>query len=193
MPSKPHRPMSDQAVARWHAFFCDWRSPKVAGQALEILSNLAGDHVLDDQRLKWAKEAHLAWRYGKALCSKAIRIVEDDPPDFEALSEAGLVGRCEAVEVVRPGRLRDQELRQDRLKPARATHDPEEIWPTVAEAVDAVDAQIAKKADKKYRERFVLVVYVNIGFLRGDQAAFRRALLERQTAGHPNFSALHFL
>lgn len=185
--------MSDQATARWHAFFCDWRSPDVAGQALKILSNVVGDHVLDDHRLKWAKEAHLAWRYGKDLCLEAIRIVQYDPPDFEALSETGSVHRCEAVEVVKPGRRRDQELRRERLKPPTAIHDPEESWPSVAEALDAVDVQIAKKAEKKYRERFVLVVYVNVGFLRGDRAAFRQGIADRQAAGHPKFAALHFL
>jgi len=193
MPTKPHRPMSDKAAARWHAFFCDWRSPHVAGLALEILSNIAGDHILDDHRLKWAKEAHLAWRYGKELELKAIRVVKADPPDFEALTETGSVQRCEAVEVLRPGRRRDQELRQERLKPLTVIHDPEEGWPSVAEALTAVDAQIAKKAGNAYRERFVLVVYINLGFIRGDHDAFRQSLAVRQAKGHPMFAALHLL
>lgn len=193
MPTKPHRPMSDQAAARWHAFFCDWRSPHVAGLALEVLSNIAGDHMLDDRRLKWAKEAHIAWRYGKELGLKAIRVLKADPPDFEALSETGSVRRCEAVEVLRPGRLRDYELRQARLKPPQVINDPEEDWPNVAEALAAVDAQIAKKAGNAYRERFVLVVYVNLGFIRGDRDAFRQGLAIRQAEGHPMFAALHLL
>ena len=193
MPSKPHRPMSDQSTARWHAFFCGWRSPDVAGLALEIVSNIAGDHMLDDRRLKWAKEAHIAWRYGKTHGFKAIRVVRADPPDFEALSNDGTVHRCEAVEVLRPGRRRDQELRRERLKPPKVILDPEEGWPTVAEGLAAVDVQIAKKAGNSYPERFVLVVYVNLGFIRGDSKAFRRGLADRQAAGHPQFAAVHML
>lgn len=185
--------MSDQAVARWHAFFRSWRSPRVANAALDLLSNLAGDHMLDDRRLKWAKEAHIACRYGKSVGAKAIRVVKADPPDFEALSGCGAVHRCEAVEVLRPGRRRDQELRRERLKPPKVVHDPAEDWLSVSQALDAVDAQIAKKAANAYQEPFVLVIYVNLGFIRGDERAFERGLAERQNASHPQFAALHIL
>lgn len=193
MPSKrPHRPMSDQAVARWRAFLCEWRSPAVAEMAVDILGSLSGDHFLDDPRLKWAKEAHLAAWYGKAKDLEAVRICRTDPPDFEGLGRAGTLHRCEAVEVLRPGRRRDQELRRERLKPPRIINDPEDDWLNADQALAAVDAQIAKKAANGYRELLILVVYVNLGFVKGS-ANFRARLLDRERVGHPAFKGLHFL
>lgn len=160
-----------------------------------ILSNKAGDHLLDNPHLGWARDAWIATRYGTGVAARAVRLSPKDPPDFEVEFWTGGVHRCEAVEVLRPGRKRGDELWQGRAKPWLADKPisfPEEGWIGYAEALAAVDAQIAKKAAKNYDERYVLVVYVNLGFIRNDKA-FRTGLAERFRAGHPKFRHLVFL
>lgn len=187
--------MSDAAVIRWRDFFCGWRSPTAAQTALEILSNQAGDHMLDDPRMGWAKEAWIANRYGTRVGAEGVRLLRADPPDFEVIFSAGGTHRCEAVEVVRPGRRRGDELRQARNQPWLANTPipiPEDEWMDHTAALQAVDEQITRKAAKGYPERYVLAIYVNLGFIKNDQA-FRRGLSERDATGHPAFERLMFL
>lgn len=189
------RPGSDAALARWKSFFVEWRSPSSAGQALWILSNLLGDHLIDHPRAGWARTAWTAERYARERAVEAVRICASDPPDFEVRFWNGVVHRCEAVEVVRPGRRRGDELWATRNRPwlyDSAVSFPESEWINDDDALAAIDEQIRRKAAKGYAEKFILVVYVNLGFIRNDRA-FKRGLSARSRQGDPAFRSVFFL
>jgi len=187
--------LTKQKADEEREFFLEWRSLEEVRTKLAKLHKSVRSHFLDDPHLKWMKEACVAVQYGQAHGSIAIRILRDDPPDFEARSNTGLVERCEVVEVMKPGRRRGDELRLERQSPPiEAPVQQDNWWISVEDALQAVDAQIEKKATKLYTERFVLVVYVNVGFLEDDDdATFRRELNDRQMRGHPKFERVYFV
>lgn len=194
MAGESSRPLTKQEADKKREFFLEWRSLEEVRKELEKLRKLVGDHFLDDPHLKWSKEAKIALDYGRAHGSRQIRILRDDPPDFEAMSGMGVVERCEVVEVMKPGRRRGDELRLERQSPPIEAPVPiDNCWISVEDALQAVDAQIEKKAAKPYPERFVLVVYVNVGFLEADDGRFLRQLRDRQTRGHPKFERVYFV
>lgn len=189
------RPGSDASLTRWKEFFEQWRSPSATDQALRVLSNRIGDHLIDHPRAGWARTAWVAARYARERAVEAVRICAVDPPDFEVRFWNGVIHRCEAVEVVRPGRRRGDELWHTRNRPWLydvPVSFPETDWIDHDEALAAVDEQVMRKVAKDYAEQFVLVVYVNLGFVKNDRA-FKRGLNARTEQGEPAFQSVFFL
>ena len=97
--------------------------------------------------------------------------------------------------MVRPGRRRGDELWHTRNRPWLydvPVSFPETDWIDHDEALAAVDEQVMRKVAKDYAEQFVLVVYVNLGFVKNDRA-FKRGLNARTEQGEPAFQSVFFL
>lgn len=128
------------------------------------------DHALDQAGSVYT-DAWTANRCASLMQADGVRLGAN-PPDFE-LRFGRRVEQCEAVEVLAPGRRRGAELRDERGLPreerSRARHVPAEAWLSADDALAQVEANVAGKAAKRYAPRTVLVIYLNLGFLKGRQ------------------------
>jgi len=118
-----------------------------------------------------------------------------DPPDFELKFKEKII-RCEAVEVLAPGRKRGDELNAARqLSPAersKSRGDPEEGWLSTEHALAQLTRRIIAKAAKGYDEDTVLAAYLNVGFVT-DRRSLDEGLRQAIQIGFMSFSEIWIL
>jgi hypothetical protein len=112
---------------------------------------------------KLAREAWIANRVAVAPDAQALRLVDDQWPDFELKSTSG-VEHFEITEADLPGRRRHDEYREIETDARpRLVHDPVEKWIERAGHIPLALARAAgAKAAKGYPKNSQLVIYLNI-------------------------------
>ena len=122
-----------------------------------------GFQLINTGRSGFYKEAYLAARFAPWRGASHVWLHEHDPPDFW-LEIDGLAFSYEATEILRPGRLRDQEL-QHIMEACQSQLDPAQNWLNIEENVALlIKATLAKSADR-FKHIDGLLLYLNTGWI----------------------------
>lgn len=179
---------SDAEKVDWRARLSVWSTPAAFSTLVEEVQDRLGDRALDQSGLQFFRDAHIGMRCAQYLKADEIRL-GPDPPDLELRFGDEKVA-CEAVEVLRPGRRRGEELKLDRMQMdeirTKAQHIPDDEWLSAPVALKAISDEILKKVEKGYPQETVLAMYLNLGF-SADQRALSSGMYDAVSVGFPAF------
>jgi len=136
---------------------CQWQRPQ---SMLATVEGLASGVVIAHPRTAFTKEAWIAAQSGILRKADRVRLVENDPPDFQ-LEIGSVIEDHEAVTVIEKGRRMAAEYRhgsRDRsggtATDMRARSDGALVW---------LKEQTDRKAAKGYPPDTNLTVFLNVG------------------------------
>ena len=95
----------------------DWLSPADFAAEIEAIVAQYGDRAIEAPSLGFYRDAWVGLRCAHATGALQLRLGAD-PPDVELGYADGLILPVEVVEVLRVGRRRGDEIREDRAKAA---------------------------------------------------------------------------
>lgn len=164
------RRATSEELASWEWTLGGWLRPEAFDALVTSIAEQLDDHALDQAGSVYT-DAWTANRCATLTRASGVRLGAN-PPDFE-LRFGRRVERCEAVEVLAPGRRRGAELKVERSLPSEERSKPKQVpaeeWVSADDALAQVEASITAKAGKGYSPDTVLVIYLNVGFVKGSQ------------------------
>jgi hypothetical protein len=166
-------PVSEQSKKEWKARFAQPQPPASLKALVSELHKLVGDHFVTDTAMTWAREAHVSGRFASAIGASSAWI--EDRPDLGVEMPNGTKEFYEITEVIEPGRRRNDEYREDRVRKSAGedvlhTYQPDNVSSTRSALQHAADKK-AKKVGNYGTDGCGLVIYLNTDLMVFDEVA----------------------
>jgi hypothetical protein len=157
----------------WKTRLAQRQSPKSLIKLVGDLSEAMGDYFVTHNTMTWAREAHVSARFASAIGASLVWI--DDRPDLGVQMSDSVDRFYEVTEVIEPGRRRNDEYREDRVRKSAGedvlrTYQPDNVSSTRSALQHAADKK-AKKIGNYATNGCGLVIYLNTDLMVFDEVA----------------------
>lgn len=174
----------------------EWRRINDFAAELDRIQAEHGDRAIEAPGLGFYRDAWIGVRCAQATGAVRVRLGAD-PPDIELGYPDGREMALEAVEALRAGRRRGDEIREDRAKEAAGESTlrcvPGESWPSSAEVLAALAQCAAAKAQKRYPADTVLAIYLNVGDWDNERVSIEAGMPAALKVATSTFAAVWIL
>lgn len=167
--------VSDSALSKreWKTRLSQRQSPQSLTKLVGDLREAMGDYFVTDNTMTWAREAHVSARFASAVGASLVWI--GDRPDLGVQMSDSVDRFYEVTEVIEPGRRRNDEYREDRVRRSVGenvlrTYQPDNVSSTRSALQKAADKK-AKKIGNYGADGCGLVIYLNTDLMVFDEVA----------------------